>query len=622
MSGGAYGLDIAELAKVHVPQVVDSPAAPGAQNAINEKALYVPDDSSQSQSRKESLTDADGVEYPTPEEVATLRRVRGQVPWGAYTIGFVELCERFGYYGTTAVFVNFIQQPLPDGSTTGSSGTDGQSGALGMGQRASTGLSTFNSMWAYFTPLIGAYLADQYWGRYKTIQISIFICIIGHIILIVSAVPSVISNPNGSIAAFSIGLVIFGLGTGGFKPNISPLIAEQYESKHPKQYIQVQKSGERVIVDPTITISRIYMYFYLMVNVGALAGQIGMVYAEKYVGFWLAFVLPLGLFLCCPAVMYFMRNKYARRPPTGSVLTKALKLWTLAMKGRWSLNPVTTSKNMRSADFWESVKPSRLGQAKPAWMTFDDAWVDEVRRGFKACTVFLWIPLFWLAYNQMTTNLISQAATMELHGAPNDLINNIDPVALVIFIPITDLFIYPGLERAGIRFTPLKKIAWGFGLSSASMIASAVTQHYIYKLGTCGDHPNNDISPDVPCPPAPINVWVQTIPYLLIAFSEIFTSITGLEYAFTKAPRNMRSVVTAFFLFMSAISYAVGEAFTGLSEDPLLTWNYTTIAILAALGCVGFWTTHRKLDKEEDSMNFLPESTYKGRTEEHAGQAA
>lgn len=71
----------------------------------------------------------------------TLRRVSGQVPWTAYTIAFVELCERFSYYGTTAVFVNFIQQPRPEHSKTGA-GFSGQSGALGMGQRASTGLTT------------------------------------------------------------------------------------------------------------------------------------------------------------------------------------------------------------------------------------------------------------------------------------------------------------------------------------------------------------------------------------------------------------------------------------------------------------------------------------------------
>lgn len=85
--------------------------------------------------------DDQGREIPTEEEEHTLRRVAGKVHWTAYTIAFVELCERFSYYGTTAVFVNFIQQPLPDGSSTGA-GHSGQSGALGMGQRASTGLTT------------------------------------------------------------------------------------------------------------------------------------------------------------------------------------------------------------------------------------------------------------------------------------------------------------------------------------------------------------------------------------------------------------------------------------------------------------------------------------------------
>lgn len=100
---GAYGLDLAEVSKSNAPQVLDVPAAPGLSNEKNEKALYIPEDSSQSQSREHSLTDPDGKEYPTAEEVSTLRRVCGTIPWSSYTIGFIELCERFSYYGTTIV---------------------------------------------------------------------------------------------------------------------------------------------------------------------------------------------------------------------------------------------------------------------------------------------------------------------------------------------------------------------------------------------------------------------------------------------------------------------------------------------------------------------------------------
>jgi proton-dependent oligopeptide transporter, POT family len=66
-------------------------------------------------------------------------------------------------------------------------------------------------------PLIGAYIADQYWGRFRTIMASIVLALIGHTILVASAAPAVISNPHGSVACFTIGLVIMGIGTGGFK---------------------------------------------------------------------------------------------------------------------------------------------------------------------------------------------------------------------------------------------------------------------------------------------------------------------------------------------------------------------------------------------------------------------
>ena len=50
----------------------------------------------------------DGREYPTEEEEHTLRRVSDKIPWTAYTIAFVELCERFSYYGTTVVCMFLI----------------------------------------------------------------------------------------------------------------------------------------------------------------------------------------------------------------------------------------------------------------------------------------------------------------------------------------------------------------------------------------------------------------------------------------------------------------------------------------------------------------------------------
>ena len=100
-------------------------------------------------------------------------------------------------------------------------------------------------------------MADSYWGRYKTICISVAIALFGHVLLIISAVPGIIDHPDGSLACFVIALIIMGLGTGGFKSNISPLVAEQYRKT--KLFIRYTKSGEKIIVDPSLTTSRIYM---------------------------------------------------------------------------------------------------------------------------------------------------------------------------------------------------------------------------------------------------------------------------------------------------------------------------------------------------------------------------
>ncbi|KAK4646398.1 hypothetical protein QC761_210110 [Podospora bellae-mahoneyi] len=569
---------------------------------------------------------ADG-RSPTDEELHTLRRIPDKIPWSIYTIAFVELCERFSYYGTTAVFTNFIQQKLPDNSTTGASYDieNGQAGALGLGQRTSFSLTTFNAFWQYTMPLFGAYVADSWLGRYRTIGAALGIDIVGHILLIISGLPPVIKNPNGALAAFTLGIITMGVGTGGFKPNVNPLIVEQLDLE--RMVIRTLPTGERVIVDPAATASRVYHYFYLFINLGALAGQLSMVYCEHYVGFWLSYTLPTIMLCFCPLVMLWGRRRYKRVPPAGSVLGRAFKIFALANKGRWSLNPVKTYKNLHDGTFWENVKPSKI-QNKPKWMDFNDAWVDEVRRGFNACAVFMWYPLFWLCYNQINNNLISQAATMKLGGVPNDVLTNLNPFALIIMIPLMDTLVFPALRKLRINFTPIKRIAAGYFVAASAMIWACVLQYYLYKKSECGNHASgNMLGPDgaelldsdgkaIKCPNVEISVWAQTGSYVLIAFSEILASITSLEYAHSKAPANMRSMVQSVCLFMNAISSAIGFALVPLAGDPLLVWNYGVVAIAAAIGGLCFWLQFRGLDAQEDELNMLPKGDVGGNSSE------
>lgn len=135
-------------------------------------------------------------------------------------------------FNTSSIVTNFIQQPLPPDSDYTGRSVD-QPGALGMGQRAATGITTFNQFWNYIMPLLGAWIADSYWGRYKTINIALGVAIIGHIILTLAGVPAIIKNgTGGSLACLIIGIFIIGIGGGAFKSNVSPLIIEQVNITH------------------------------------------------------------------------------------------------------------------------------------------------------------------------------------------------------------------------------------------------------------------------------------------------------------------------------------------------------------------------------------------------------
>jgi hypothetical protein len=91
MSSGA-SLEVVDVAVAHVPMT--------SNNFKDEQILEKRESLS---STKKDVLGANGEQYPTDEEWTTLRRVYGKVNWMIYIIGVVETCERFAYYGTTAV---------------------------------------------------------------------------------------------------------------------------------------------------------------------------------------------------------------------------------------------------------------------------------------------------------------------------------------------------------------------------------------------------------------------------------------------------------------------------------------------------------------------------------------
>jgi len=196
-----------------------------------------------------------------------------------------------------------------------------------------------------------------------------------------------------------------------------------------------------------------------------------------------------------------------------------------------------------------------------------------------------------VGYSQIDGNLATTAAGMTLNGTPNDLIQNLNPISIIVLVPIFDKIIYPFLRKRGIDFTPIKRIYAGFLVAGLAMVYASVLQHFIGKTSPCGpEEPSACYNDDGTQNPSPINVWVVSGPYILVGMSEIFASITSLEYAFTKAPARMKSVVMAFSQVQTAVSAAINFALTAVNVEGKFVWLYGSFAIVAwVVGTIFFF---------------------------------
>ena len=186
--------------------------------------------------------------------------------------------------------------------------------------------------------------------------------------------------------------------------------------------------------------------------------------------------------------------------------------------------------------------------------------------------------IYWLCQAQMTTNTISQAAEMQTHGLPNDMLPNINSVTVIIFLPLTTQVLYPTLRRVSRPLRPLTRIAIGFFLESLGMAWAAGVQGYIYASGPCYSHPRACPASANGSIPNEINIGVQAPVYFLEGLGEIFASPAGYEYAFTHAPKTMKSVVQAIFALTAAGGSVIGLALSPTYKDPDLMGMYAGLA--------------------------------------------
>jgi len=191
-------------------------------------------------------------------------------PAGLYVLFFVEMWERFSYYGMRAILTLFLAAPVIMG--------DPQSG-YGWSNAETLSFYGTYTMFVYLTSIPGGWIADKFIGQKKAVMVGGLLLCLGHGILAVDAQ-----------WAFFTGLILIVLGVGMLKPNISTMVGGLYKQGDDKRDIG-------------------FYIFYMGINIGAFLGAliVGIVAASWgwHYGFGLA-----GIGMALGQVMYFYGLKY------------------------------------------------------------------------------------------------------------------------------------------------------------------------------------------------------------------------------------------------------------------------------------------------------------------------
>ncbi|KAK3936806.1 putative peptide transporter ptr2 protein [Diplogelasinospora grovesii] len=538
-----------------------------------------------------------GLVLPTEEEKATLRRVAGRMPASCYYLCAVEFAERASYYGCFQVYKNFIRAPLPPGGNgAGASGAGSQytAGALGKGSVVATAMTEAFKFLSYALPVYFGWLADTKYGRFKMICWGVAICGVAHVIMIISALPPVLQSGN-AIGPFALSLYMLSIGAAQFKPNISPTVMDQ--SPHKVAHV-IEENGEKVIVDPEESINSVMLWFYLLINIGAMFG-IPTTYLAKIVGYWAAYLIPTILYFMLPPLLWYLNPRLVKQPAGGSDLGNVFKVL-----GDCIRHGGITS--IGRSGFWEQGKPSvRAAAGSTKAYGYDDQFVNDVRRTFQACGIFLFQPIFNINDGGLGAAANALTAGMKTDGLPNDLLDNLNSVSIVLTVPIVNHIIYPLLRRWGIRWGAISKMTFGFALCTVGSIGFAILQYYVYQTSPCGYDATTcaELVPEGADSLSSVSYAWYALPIIITAISEIFVNVTAYGIAYSRSPKNMKGLVASINLFMTAISAAIGLATAPAIRDPFLIWAFAGPTIAGGVLTVIFYFTFRHINDEEFTIN-------------------
>ncbi|KAH7677760.1 Proton-dependent oligopeptide transporter family protein [Dioscorea alata] len=460
----------------------------------------------------------------------------------AFLVGY-EAFERMAFYGVASNLVVYLTTQLHEDTVSSVRSVNNWSGSV------------------WITPIIGAYIADTYIGRFWTFTIASLIYVMG-MVLLTMAVSLESLRPtcnNGicskashsQIAFFYSSLYIIAIGAGGTKPNISTFGADQFDDFDPKEK---QLKGS------------FFNWWMFSSFLGGLMATLGLVYIQENLGWGLGYGIPTAGLMISLVIFYIGTPNYRHKvKKTESPAREMIRVWLTAFANRKLKLPENPSELYELEHQHYVVTGKRRVHHTMAFRFLDKAAVkaEGGTTTTPPCTVtqveetklLVAMGLIWLAtlipstiWAQVNTLFVKQGTTLDRNigngfRLPAASLGSFITISMLLSVPLYDRYFVPFMQRRTNNprgITLLQRLGTGFGFHIiVTMVAYIVEIKRMHEIKSHNVNGPKDI--------VPMSIFWLLPQYVLLGVGDVFHAIGLLEFFYDQSPEDMQSLGTTFF---------------------------------------------------------------------------
>ncbi|XP_027935728.1 protein NRT1/ PTR FAMILY 5.2-like [Vigna unguiculata] len=455
-----------------------------------------------------------------------------------------EVFERMAYYGISSNLILYLTTKLHQGTVTSANNVTNWVGTIWM------------------TPILGAYVADAFLGRYWTFTIASTIYLSGMSLLTLAVSLPSLKPPacyekdvtkcgkasTLQLAVFYGALYTLAVGTGGTKPNISTIGADQFDDFHPKEKLHKLS---------------FFNWWMFSIFFGTLFANSVLVYIQDNVGWTLGYALPtLGLLV---SIMIFLAGTpfYRHKVPAGSTFTRMARVIVAALR-KWEVPVPGNSKELYELDKEDYAKKGsyridhtptlkfldkacvKTDSNTSPWMLCTVTQVEETKQMLRMIPILVatFVPSTMMA--QINTLFVKQGTTLDRHigsfKIPPASLAAFVTVSLLVCVVLYDRFFVKIMQRftknpRGI--TLLQRMGIGLVIHTLIMIIASGTESY--RLKVAREHGVVESGAQVP-----LSIFILLPQFILMGTADAFLEVAKIEFFYDQAPEHMKSIGTSY----------------------------------------------------------------------------